>query len=116
MSPKVRFIARLLLCSFIIQALSAFGYSPQIESISIQSAFAAANGKSFKVPPGQAAKLSYEAATLELEAGSVSKETTITITPLDGPELPLLDQGMADVTLGPRRGYRFYPHNMHFNK
>jgi len=116
MSPKMRFITRLLLFSFIIQAIFPFGYSPQPGDIFIQSAFALSNGKSFKVSSGQAAKLSYEAATLELEAGSVSKDTTITITPLDEPDLPLLDQGMADVTLGPRRGYRFYPHKMHFNK
>src|SRR5262245_57197920 len=104
MSPKMRFIARLLLFSFIIQAIFPFGYSPQIGNFSIQSASALFNGKSFKVPPGQAAKLSYEAATLELEAGSVSKETTISITPLDEPDLPQLDQGMADVTLGPQIG------------
>ena len=39
---------------------------------------------------------------------------TITITPLAETELPALDQGMANATLGPRRGYRFGPHNTKF--
>src|SRR5688500_14940829 len=70
--------------------------------------------KSFLVAPGQAAKLAYDGATLEIGADAVATSTLISITPLAEQDLPALDQGMANTTTGPRRGYRFLPHGMRF--
>jgi RHS repeat-associated protein len=116
MSRSMRVISGLVFISFLLQAILPYGYSPGAGNVFVQSAFGLSEGKSFNVSPGRANKLEYEGATLEIPAGSVSKDTTITIIPLEEEERPLLDQGMTDATLGPRRGYRLLPHNMKFNK
>ena len=116
MSRIIRIFSRLVLLSIIFQAIWPFGYSQETGSVYAQSIDGLSKGKSFTVSPGQAKKLDYEGATLEIEGGSVSKETTITIIPLGEEDLSLLDQGMANATWGTRRGYRLLPHNMKFNK
>jgi RHS repeat-associated protein len=116
MSRLMRVITGLVFISFVIQAILPIGYSHGTENVFVQSAFGQSEGKSFNVPPGRASRLDHEGATLEIPAGSVSRDTIITIIPLEEEEMPLLDQGMTDVTLGPRRGYRLLPHNMKFNK
>src|SRR5687768_14267285 len=58
--------------------------------------------KSFAVPPGQAAKLLHDAAVADVGADALAAETAITVTPLCGQALPVLDQGMTNVTAGPR--------------
>ena len=74
------------------------------------------SSKSFVIPPGKAQKLAHEGAILEAPVGSVSMNTVVTITPLVNGDLPSLDQGMNNVTRGPRSGYRMLPHNLRFNK
>jgi len=66
------------------------------------------------VAPGQAKKLTYDAATLDMPADALAFETTIGVAPLREEDLPALDTGMTNVTKGPRRGYRFTPHPMKF--
>jgi len=60
-------------------------------------------GKSDKVSPGQAKKISYDGAELDVGADAVSGETTLTI---DACVLPPLDSGMVNVTKG-NKCYRF---------
>jgi hypothetical protein len=66
------------------------------------------------VPPGQAKKMTHDAATLDIPANALQFETTIGMTPLGAPDLPALDTGMTNVTKGPRKGYRFTPTPMKF--
>lgn len=68
----------------------------------------------FAVAPGQAKKLAYDAARLELTGDAVGSEINIGITPLRAEDLPALDAGMTNVTKGPRHGYRFTPTPMKF--
>jgi RHS repeat-associated protein len=75
---------------------------------------AGATSASFAVRAGQAAKLSYAGARLDIGAGAVTKQTTITIASLSGNDLAKLETGMTDTTLGPQKGYRFLPHNYRF--
>src|SRR5262249_22798026 len=67
-----------------------------------------------KVAPGQAAKLAYDGATLDVGAAAVTTSTVLSITPLTQDDLSALDEGMANATAGPRVGYRFLPHNTKF--
>ena len=66
--------------------------------------------------PGQARKVNYDEAALDFGADVVAAETLISITPLAQDNLPALDQGMTNVTKGPRQGYRFLPHMQFRNK
>jgi RHS repeat-associated protein len=66
------------------------------------------------LPAGQAQKMSYDAATLDVPTGSTTYDVTIGMTPLSDVDLPALDAGMTNVTKGPRRGFRFTPHPMKF--
>jgi RHS repeat-associated protein len=113
MSRSKRVISGLVFISFLLQAILPFGYSYDAGNVYAQSE---TKGKSFTVPPGRASKLEYEGAELDIPAGSVSQDTTITIIPLEEEEMPLLDAGMDNATQGPWRGYRLLPHNMKFNK
>jgi RHS repeat-associated protein len=60
--------------------------------------------------------ISHDESKLVVEAGTVSADTTITVTPLAEDSVPALDVGMVNVTKGPRRGYRFLPHGAKFLK
>lgn len=66
--------------------------------------------------PGQAKKISYDGATVEIGAGAVADDTPISLTSLAQTDLPALDQGMTNVTQGLRRGYRFLPHGTRFKE
>jgi hypothetical protein len=70
--------------------------------------------RQFHVAPGQARQLLYDESRLELGANALRSETTITMSALDDAKLAALDQGMTNVTKGPRRGYRFLPHGHRF--
>lgn len=75
-------------------------------------------------PPGQIARVSPEAAAriavagvvLEIDAGSVAEPTDIEVIALDEAEVAGLDPGMANVTAGDGRGYRFNPSGARFRK
>ncbi|HBY96539.1 MAG TPA: sugar-binding protein [Chloroflexi bacterium] len=67
------------------------------------------------VSPGQARRIDYEQASLEIGADALPGEILISITPLRQDDVPALDAGMTNITRGPRRGYRFQPH-MRFRK
>lgn len=64
--------------------------------------------------PGQARKLVYDAATLDVPADALGGTTDVGITPLGADDLAALDTGMTNVTKGPRKGYRFTPTPMKF--
>ncbi|RIK42745.1 MAG: hypothetical protein DCC55_07780 [Chloroflexi bacterium] len=64
----------------------------------------------FRAAPGQALRARHDESTLEIGSAAVAAEIAISITPLNSQHLPPLDQGMTNVTRGPRRGYRFLPH------
>src|SRR5262249_5598383 len=70
--------------------------------------------KSFNVVPGKAATLSYAGATLTIGVGAVAAPTTITIQPLSDADMVPGNEGMANATMGPQRGFRFLPHNTRF--
>jgi RHS repeat-associated protein len=67
-----------------------------------------------KITPGQARKIRYEEAEINIPAGAVENETTLSIEPL--PEVIELDAGMTNVTKGNRKGYRFLPHGIKFKE
>ena len=70
------------------------------------------------VGSSSARKIEWQEAVLDFDAGSVStgREIRIGITPLGAEGVPALDQGMTNVTRGPRKGYRFTPHGSKFAK
>lgn len=70
--------------------------------------------RSATIARGQAKRLTNDGAELEITAGAVAAPTVVSITPLAETDLPSMDQGMTNVTAGPRRGYRFLPHPMKF--
>lgn len=69
-------------------------------------------GKSEKVSPGKAKKISHNGAELDVGADAVSSETTLTI---DSCDLPPLDQGMVNVTKD-GQCFRFLPEGMKFKQ
>src|SRR5829696_8911630 len=71
-------------------------------------------GRSFTAPGRQILTLTHDEAELRLGADVLTATTVITITPLHSADLPPLDQGMTNVTKGPRCGYRFEPHPARF--
>src|SRR5205814_2318507 len=71
-------------------------------------------GRSFSVPGRQIRTVSHDEASLLLGSDVLTATTVITITPLHPEDTPALDQGMTNVTKGPRCGYRFEPHPAHF--
>ncbi len=60
--------------------------------------------------PGRTTLVSHDGASVSVGGTAVSSTTSITATSLCADQLPPLDQGMTNVTKGPRRGYRFLPH------
>jgi len=70
--------------------------------------------KSGRVSPGQAKKITHDEAELDVGANAVEGPTSLCIKSLYSLEMPELDQGMTNVTKGPRKGYRFFPKGMKF--
>ena len=70
--------------------------------------------RSFPVAAGRARALNHDGLSLQIGADSVLADTTLKITPLPDTDLAALDQGMVNVTRGPRRGYRLQPHGTRF--
>ena len=67
------------------------------------------------VRAGEAKKLSFGGATLDIPEGAVEKDTPITIRPLLDAQLPPVEALMDNVT-PERRGFRFGPHGLTFKK
>jgi RHS repeat-associated protein len=59
--------------------------------------------------PKQATRLLHDGADLEVGSDAVQTTTTLEAESLCEPSIPVLDQGMTNVTTGPRRAYRFLP-------
>src|SRR5262245_60033276 len=98
-------VRALLVTTMIVGAVAGTG-RPAVAAV--------AATQSFSVSPGQARKLAADGATLELGTKAATKAMLITITSLGPNDLSALDEGMANATAGPRRGYRFGPHNTRF--
>jgi RHS repeat-associated protein len=60
--------------------------------------------------PGQATRVAHDGAAVDVGGGAVHTAVNITAQSLCATSLAPMGQGMADVTAGPRRGYRFLPH------
>jgi len=60
--------------------------------------------------PGQATRVAHDGAAVEVGGGAVHSAVSITAQSLCATSLARMGQGMANVTAGPRRGYRFLPH------
>jgi len=59
--------------------------------------------------PGETTVIQQDAGTVEVPSGAVTTPVTITAQSLCLSDLPQLDEGMTDVTDGPRDGYQFSP-------
>jgi len=64
---------------------------------------------------GQTVRLAHDAADLEVGPDVVNSDTTMESRSLCQPSMAPLDQGMTNVTAGPRRGYRFLPNGAYRN-
>jgi RHS repeat-associated protein len=60
--------------------------------------------------PGATTVIQQDGGTVDVPAGAVSTPTTIDAQSLCASDLPPLDEGMTNVTDGPRDGYQFTPH------
>jgi RHS repeat-associated protein len=60
--------------------------------------------------PGRPARVAHDGAAVEVGRTAVRGATQITALSLCATSLAPMGQGMANVTAGPRRGYRFLPH------
>jgi RHS repeat-associated protein len=60
--------------------------------------------------PGQAIRVAHDGAAVQVGGDAVRTATSITAQSLCATSLAPMGQGMANVTAGPRRGYRFLPH------
>jgi hypothetical protein len=67
------------------------------------------------VRAGQAAKLAFAGATLDIPAGALEKDTRITFRPIGGVEVPATDETMTNVTPN-GLAYRLGPHGLKFEK
>ena len=66
--------------------------------------------KSVVAQPRQTVRLVNDAVDVELGDGVVAQSTTVTASSVCDASMAVLDQGMTNVTAGPRRGYRLLPH------
>src|SRR5262245_2459726 len=120
MQRLARLLAVLAVVAMVYPVPAASGreaWAPAPTATATPAPTATAPGKSskFAVSPNKAAKLSFAGAALDIPAGAVPTQTTITIAALSSTELATaLDKGMANATMGPQAAYRFLPHNMHF--
>lgn len=60
--------------------------------------------------PDRPVSVAHDGAAVQIGAGAVHGATKITAESLCASGLAPMNQGMANVTAGPRRGYRFLPH------
>src|SRR5262245_15081318 len=63
---------------------------------------------------GMAYRIAHDRAVLDLPAGAVSADTTLSITPLAAGAMAPVDQGLINTTPGPRAGYRMGPPGQRF--
>lgn len=66
--------------------------------------------------PGHPRTIKHDGVKLDLSGQEVDREIAIGVQPLSAKDLPPLDSGMTNVTLGPRKGYRLTPTPMRFKK
>jgi RHS repeat-associated protein len=105
-SRGVSVLSRLALVAVLL--FTTLGMAPAAAGVA--SSLSPVPTQSWTVPPGQAKKLSYDGATLDINNKALDKTTTISIGSLSDLHVADLDQGMANLTRGPRKGYRFLPH------
>src|SRR5262245_52209007 len=58
---------------------------------------------------GMAYRVAHDGAVLDIPAGALSADTTLSITPLAAGAMAPVDQGLINITPGPRAGYRMGP-------
>src|SRR5262245_5114143 len=63
---------------------------------------------------GMAYRIAYDGAALDVPAGALSTDTTLSITPLATGAMAPVDQGLVNTTPGPRAGYRMGPPGQKF--
>ena len=63
---------------------------------------------------GMAYRVAHDGAVLDIPAGALSADTTLSITPLTAGAMAPVDQGLVNTTPGPRAGYRMGPPGQRF--
>src|SRR5215470_10113149 len=63
---------------------------------------------------GMAYRVAHDRAVLDIPAGALSADTTLSITPLAAGAMSPVDQGLINTTPGPRAGYRMGPPGQKF--
>src|SRR5215470_8896254 len=63
---------------------------------------------------GMAYRVAHDRAVLDITAGALSADTTLSITPLAAGAMAPVDQGLINTTPGPRAGYRMGPPGQRF--
>src|SRR5215813_484388 len=66
------------------------------------------------VKEGMAYRVAHDGAALDIPAGALSADTTLSITPLAAGAMAPVDQGLVNTTPGPRAGYRMGPPGQRF--
>jgi len=73
-------------------------------------------GDAVAVDGRQAVRITHDGAQVVLKAGAVKGESAVVATSLCDSAMAPMDQSMTNVTAGPRRGYRFMPHQTFLNE
>src|SRR5260370_13961412 len=60
--------------------------------------------------PGRPVTVAHDGAAVQIGGGAVRRDIRITAQSLCATSMAPMGQGMANVTAGPRRGFRFLPH------
>src|SRR5215813_3515316 len=63
---------------------------------------------------GMAYRVAHDGGVLDIPAGALSADTTLSITPLAAGAMAPVDQGLVNTTPGPRAGYRMGPPGQRF--
>src|SRR5215470_10060743 len=66
------------------------------------------------VKEGMAYRIAHDGAVLDIPAAALSADTTLSITPLAAGAVAPVDQGLINITPGPRAGYRMGPPGQRF--
>src|SRR6185503_2892251 len=68
-----------------------------------------------RAAPGEARSLALGRARLDIPAGALGQQASLSMRALSRGELPALDTGMTNVT-GPQAGFRLGPHGLRFKQ
>src|SRR5262249_60115437 len=63
---------------------------------------------------GMAYRVAHDGAVLDIPAGALGADTTLSITPLTAAAMAPVDRGLVNTTPGPRAGYRMGPPGQRF--